>query len=480
MGQRTRAKVLLSSKKAFDSNDRRRATRRDRISSALAIKNRKFTTLNTLIEKTNQVLNFSEVINSALDVALEILELEAGAILLLEESTRELIICAHRGLSKEFIQEFILHPIKVGEGILGQVARSAEPIVATNNVADDPRIVRSMARREGLQLIAAWPLRAKGKVWGVMSVMSKHRHKLFSMDSDFLAAIGNHIGVTIENAWLHEESRRNQNELKSIVQELEARNKELEERNNELESFTCTVSHDLKNPLVSIQGFVAELVKEYGDRLQDGGQFYLSRIAANAERMERQIHDLLELAKVRQQAIVLERVDLGALLRDVLDELEYQIKQTGAEIVVAKGMPAVNSQQSKLKQVFINLVDNALKYIGRTTKPRIEIGFQENTDSVVFYVKDNGVGITREYHEKIFKIFERLPETKLLNPEGTGVGLAIVKKIIELQGGTVWLESEPGKGSTFFFSLRGNPTEALMESRVGLEPPRTNVLIQVS
>jgi len=225
----------------------------------------------------------------------------------------------------------------------------------------------------------------------------------------------------------------------------------LDEKNKELESFVYTVSHDLKAPLVSLEGFASILLNDYKESLDETGQLYLSRIRANVEKMGDLIQDLLELSRIGRIVHDYESVDATEIIEESLETLQPQLSERGAELVVQENLPLIICDRVRIKQVFENLIGNANKFMGEENdKPKIEVGFHEKGDFFEFFVKDNGIGIQREYHEKVFEIFTRLGDVEV---EGTGVGLAIVKKIVETHGGKIWIDSEVGRGTTVYFTL---------------------------
>lgn len=250
------------------------------------------------------------------------------------------------------------------------------------------------------------------------------------------------------------ESRRDylEREVEKRTHELHFKNNELESKNQEIENFIHIISHDLKAPIVSIQGFATILKEEAKQSLQPGQMEYLDRIMANVKRMNALILDLLEFSRVGRIEDEKEKVDVGGLINDLLAELRPQIEKKNIKVTISEKAPTLFGSRKRLGQVASNLISNAAKYMGAPANPEIEIGFVNEPGSALckIFVKDNGVGIKKEFHEKIFQIFQRAPNT--LKEEGTGVGLSIVKKIVELNGGKVWVESEEGKGSTFYFT----------------------------
>jgi PAS domain S-box-containing protein len=235
-------------------------------------------------------------------------------------------------------------------------------------------------------------------------------------------------------------------ERKRAEEERERLLAEIAAKNQELESFVYTISHDLKAPLVSMNGFSSVLQKEYESQLGKEGKHYLERIQANVAHMDTLITSLLELSRIGQVVGPIEEIDVAALLREVRVVLAGRLKEAGAEFVVQEPLPTVRADRDRIHQVFVNLIDNAVKFRSAERALRIEVGCQQESGFCRFHVADNGIGIAPQYHEQIFTPFQKLhPEI-----EGVGIGLVIVKKIVEHHGGRVWVESEAGKGSTFY------------------------------
>lgn len=232
-----------------------------------------------------------------------------------------------------------------------------------------------------------------------------------------------------------------------------AQTQALEAKTREQDAFIHTVSHDLKAPLVSLQGMAGILADEYAAHLDADGQMYVRRIAANAARMHTLLNDLLDVSRAGRIDADYDMVDLGAVVAEVMEQLRHTLHTRGAAVQTAGHLPAVWASRMRMTQVFTNLIDNAVKYTPASRAPRIEIAAAEGADSWEVAVRDNGAGIPPAYHDKVFGIFQRLPGGKAMHPEGTGVGLAIVARIVETHGGRLWLTSAEGQGTTFHFTL---------------------------
>jgi two-component system CheB/CheR fusion protein len=241
---------------------------------------------------------------------------------------------------------------------------------------------------------------------------------------------------------------------------LEKRAEELAVSNEELERFAYVASHDLQEPLRMVSSFLQLLQKKYNQQLDEEAQKYINFAAGGADRMKTLIADLLDFSRITTVKKEHTAVNLNELANKTLHILRTNIDECNASIIVA-GLPEVYGDESQLMQLFQNLTTNALKYRGNVS-PVIEWGFTENKHEWEFFVKDNGIGIEAKHFEKIFIIFQRLHTRTEYS--GTGIGLAICKKIVELHGGKIWVESSKEKGSTFYFTISRSKQSILKQS----------------
>ena len=239
--------------------------------------------------------------------------------------------------------------------------------------------------------------------------------------------------------------------LKREITERRHAEEDLRKINTDLKSFVHIISHDLKTPTISIRGFSSRLLKNYQEQLGERGRKYVEQIDASARRMEALVSDLLELSRIGQVASTFEDVSSLELVKNVSSNLQNRLKEKGIKLVVAHNLPTIYCDRKRIYQVFENLLINAIKFTRRTDNPKIEIGYQDRGSDGQFYLKDNGIGIDPEHHRKIFEIFHRVE--RIEDEEGTGLGLTIVERIVASHGGKVWVESEKGKGATFYFTL---------------------------
>jgi len=232
--------------------------------------------------------------------------------------------------------------------------------------------------------------------------------------------------------------------------ELEKVNEKLVETNSELEAFTYSVSHDLKSPLRAIDGFSKYLLEDYSNKLDNEGKRLLNIIRENTKKMDHLILDLLRLSKISRSEMYVSKIDMTNLVHSVYKELSNPEINDKYKFTINE-LPQINADKVLLKQVWLNLISNAIKFTSKSKVRNIEIGCIIENDNYNFYIKDSGTGFDPKYESKLFGLFQRLHKSE--DFEGTGVGLAIVKRIIFRHGGKVWAQSKLGKGATFYFSL---------------------------
>ena len=307
------------------------------------------------------------------------------------------------------------------------------------------------------------------KAEGMVKVEMLHRHKdghsfLLEIWASFITVSHRELLLCMARdisarKKAEEAIRRSNEQLEARVTE---RTRQLEQANRELESFSYSISHDLRAPVRAIRGFAQIIHEDHSAKLEAEAARLFKFIVDSAARMDELIEDLLAFSQLNVRELSRSHVDMRDLAESVIAELVDGPEKPRNAIELAD-LPATSGDRSLLRQVLANLVGNALKFSRKTDQPRIEIGAREDEGSTVYFVRDNGVGFSMNYASKLFQVFQRLHNPEQF--EGTGVGLAIVHRIIQRHGGKVWAEGVPNAGATFYFSL---PTIAPK----GVNPPR--------
>ncbi len=255
----------------------------------------------------------------------------------------------------------------------------------------------------------------------------------YNINGEVIGSIGIHLDIT---------------ELKNLENQKEVLLGQLEKSNDELQEYAHVVSHDLKSPLRSIYALVEWIKEDNMDKFNEETVYNLTLIENTLEKMETLISDVLSYSTIISTDEIEEKVDLNTVVQDICDILFIP---EHIRVEIKSKLPAIKASGIRMQQLFQNLISNAIKYNDKE-KGLVEIDFQNKDKEYLFMVKDNGVGIKKEYHEKIFQMFQSLTDEK----DSSGIGLSIVKKIVDSHGGTIWLESEEGKGTTFYFTLQKN------------------------
>ncbi len=336
------------------------------------------------------------------------------------------------------------HPVGPGS-ITGWVAEKGEPLLVPD-VSQEERYAVVMADLQTRSELAV-PIKSKGVVIGVLDVQSIERNAFSTADEFTLQIVADQLAIAIENARLYE---RVQNYAAELEQRVTERTAELAAVNKELETFAYSVSHDLRAPLRSIDGFSQAILEDYYDRLDAEGQDFLRRVRTASQRMSQLIDDLLDLSRLSRGEMHREAVDLSALVHQIAQEHQAQEPTRRVEWVIADAVTGYGDARL-LQAALENLIGNAWKFTRKKPVARIEFGYTEIGGQQTYFVQDNGAGFDMTYMHKLFGAFQRLHSDDEF--EGTGVGLATVQRIVHRHGGQVWARSIVDQGATFYFTL---------------------------
>lgn len=307
--------------------------------------------------------------------------------------------------------------------------------------------------RKGFASLAAIPIRYRDRMRGLIHLADRRAGAVPPATVAFLEYVVPLIGEAIHRYDTEAELERYRAHLEELVErrtmELQHTAAELERSNRDLEQFASAVSHDLKEPLRAMAGYATLLQNKYGGRLDDKATAYLAGTVDGAGRMQRLIDDLLSYSRVGSRGGEFKPTDTEAALTAAVANLRVSLEESGA-VLTHDPLPAVRSDPSQLVQLFQNLIANAVKFHGAQT-PRIHIGAGREDGQWRFWVRDNGIGIDQQFRERIFEIFQRLHPRSAY--PGTGIGLAICKRIVERHGGRIGVDSEPGQGATIYFTI---------------------------
>lgn len=342
--------------------------------------------------------------------------------------------------------------LKTGQGITGWVAQTGESLLVPD-VSQEPRYHAELNAMETVSEVAV-PIRLKDTIIGVLDTQSVLQGAFDEDDVFTLEAIAAQLAVAIENARLYKAAQQEILERRNAEEQLNIYTEELERSNRELENFAYVSSHDLQEPLRKIQMFGDRLVFRYQDELDERGLDYLLRMQNAASRMQVLIEDLLAFSRVITKADPFTHVRLNEILQEVVSDLEGRLEMANGRVNITE-LPIIKADATQMRQLFQNLISNALKYHNDGVPPQVEVQAKKLDHGLCeISVSDNGIGFEEKYLDRIFNVFQRLHGRS--DYAGTGVGLAICKRIVERHGGTITARSQPGKGATFIVTLPEN------------------------
>ena len=333
--------------------------------------------------------------------------------------------------------------------VSAEVVRTRAPVVIADAAKGDWMIRFPNIRRQvdsGIRSILLIPLMFEGKILGAINLSSVTPGAYSDTEAKFAERVASQIAGSIANAELYAA-------IAEAERQLGQRAEELARSNAELETFAYVASHDLQEPLRMVSSYVKLLEQRYKDRLDDAADDFIHYAVDGAERMQALINDLLAFSRVGTHVEPFEPTDCSGVVDEALINLHVAVEECGAK-VTTDDMPTLTADRGQLVQVFQNLIGNAVKFRG-DRPAKVHVGARPCEDGWELWVSDNGIGIDSKYYERIFAVFQRLHRRS--EYDGTGIGLAICKKIVERHGGRMWVESEVGRGSTFHLTIPASP-----------------------
>ncbi|RMF83350.1 MAG: GAF domain-containing protein, partial [Nitrospinota bacterium] len=414
-------------------------------------RNRELSVLNEVAATVSQSLHLDTMLNNALDKVLALLHMESGALFLLDRSRQKLLLRTHRGLSPAATTA--LAALDCGESLAGYVAQTGQPLV-TSNLHAESRLARDVIREEGYQVIVNVPLQAKGRVLGVLGLGSRTARQITEQELHLLIAIGNQIGVAIENAQLYENLQRQMEELKDAQRQLIQ-----SEKMAAMGHLVSGVAHELNNPLASVIGFTELLLRREQDRTKS--EETLRLIHREAMRATKIVQNLLTFS--RRHKPEKRYIDINEVIEKTLELRAYAFRTHHIRVIkhLDPSLPRTMADFHQIQQVILNIFNNAeqamLEAHGRGTLTLVTQAVTDPqagesslpTPCIRITISDDGPGIAEEHLRQIFDPFFTTKEAG----KGTGLGLSVSYSIIQEHGGQLYASSSPGQGATFVIEL---------------------------
>lgn len=402
-----------------------------------SMRNNQLQTASEVSRAATSILELNELMPKVVELIRSHFDYYYVGIFLVDKKTNKALLAAATGdAGKEMLANG--HSLPIGNSsMIGWSIHNNQARIALDVGKDAVRFKNPLLPLTRSEV--SFPLRFHGKVIGAMTIQSALPSAFTDADITALQTMADQVANAIETARLLDERV-------TLISELET-------KNAELERYTYTVSHDLKSPLVTIRGYVGYLKESALKGDMKRFEVDMNRVIKATETMQVLLNDLLELSRVGRVINSLANVSFGDMVKDVLNLIVEPQNGQRAWFTVEEKLPIVRCDRTRVLEVLQNLISNSIKFIGSQTAPSIRIGqngFDSKTGFPIFYVADNGIGIDPKYHETVFGLFNRLDQKE----EGTGIGLTLVKRIIEVHGGRIWVESDgQGKGTTFYFTL---------------------------
>lgn len=373
--------------------------------------------------------DLGELLHEALEVVCGHFQLDTARLYLLDSETNTLVLKASRGLDPAGLEI-----VRMDEGFSGRSARNR--CLIAQNVSDlTDRERAALLSSKGLKVVVCVPMIVLDRVEGVMNLSSRGFFELDSEKIDLLMVMGHQIGAAVANA--------------RIMRELSAKLDKVREQSETIKFFAYSVGHDLKSPAVGLYGLTKRLKTRYGESLDETGRLYCDQILKAAERIVTLVEQINTYVTAREVPRPMRKVCLKSVLSGLRDEFSIRIRERGVRWVEPQVLPEVVGDEMLLTRAVQNLIDNALKHGGEELR-EIRFEWREDERSYILAISDDGAGIREDQRARLFQPFHRGAAKGV---EGTGLGLAILKEVAKRHGGEAWVESEPGRGTTFFFSI---------------------------
>ncbi len=377
---------------------------------------------------------------------------------MLDEKREAVMPVAYAGAEEGYTKRLNirLNDERTGKGPVGIMVRTGNPAIC-DDIESDPIMEpwRAEALKRGYRSSSGFPIcDGDGNVIGVFNTYAEHKHFFTPEMVQLMTDLSHDLSFALNALEDRERRQVAEDEIRQLNLDLERkvqeRTRQLEEVNRELEAFSYSVSHDLRAPLRSIDGFSQILARQLHDQLDETGRDYIDRVRRASQRMGHLIDDLLTLARVTRSQIRREQTDLSAIAQQVMDEIRNADPSRQVNFILQPDLSCY-ADPGLMRVVLENLLGNAYKFTGRKPQATIEFGSSEREGEQVFFVRDNGAGFNMDYAQKLFGAFQRLHGADEFS--GTGIGLATVQRIIHRHQGRVWAEAKEGMGATFYFTI---------------------------